>query len=90
MYNRKKGISMEKITFYSEDGEEVLFEIIDSAIIDSNKYILVANEDEEAVILKEIMDTEENLTYAIVEDDVEFQKVALHLMENDDYELEIN
>ncbi|OOB79905.1 MAG: hypothetical protein ATN33_01670 [Epulopiscium sp. Nele67-Bin001] len=81
---------MEKITFYSEDGEEVLFEIIDSAIIDSNKYILVANEDEEAVILKEIMDTEENLTYAIVEDDVEFQKVALHLMENDDYELEIN
>ncbi len=82
-------IEVEKIKFYGDDGEEVLFEIIDSSIVDGKKYILVVDDFDQAIILKETSGADDNLNYVIVEDDDEFQKIALLLMESDEYELDI-
>ncbi len=82
---------MEKIVFYDDfNDEEVLFEIVDSTVVDGNKYLLVVDEDDEATILKEETGEDDELIYALVEDEGEFQKVALILMESDEYDLEIN
>ncbi len=87
----RKKYNMEKITFYDEEAqEEVLFEILDSVVIDDNKYLLVVDEDDDATILKECQSDDELLVYTLLEDDNEFQKIALILMENDEYDLEIN
>ena len=81
---------MEKINFYDETtGDIILFEVIDQAVIDGQKYLLVADEEDEATILKEIVDDGEEITYQLVEDDNEFQKAALTLMESDEYDIEI-
>lgn len=81
---------MEKINFYDElTGDTILFEVVDQAIIDGQKYLLVADEEDEATILKEIVDNGEEITYELVEDDSEFQKAALTLMESDEYDIEI-
>lgn len=81
---------MEKINFYDEvTGETILFEVVDQAIIDGKKYLLVADEEDEATILKEMVDDGEEITYELVEDDNEFQKAALTLMESDEYDIEI-
>lgn len=81
---------MEKINFYDETtGETILFEVVDQAVIDGQKYLLVADEEDEATILKEIVDNGEEITYELVEDDNEFQKAALTLMESDEYDIEI-
>ncbi|OON99961.1 MAG: hypothetical protein ATN35_09900 [Epulopiscium sp. Nele67-Bin004] len=82
---------MEKIVFYDDfNDEEVLFEIVDSTVVEGNKYLLVVDEDDEATILKEETGEDDTLIYALVEDEGEFQKVALILMESDEYDLEIN
>ena len=74
---------MDKINFYDElTGETIQFEVIDQATIDGQKYLLVADEEDIATILKEI-------TYELVEDDEELQKVALTLMESDEYDIEV-
>lgn len=81
---------MEKINFYDETtGETILFEVVDQAVIDGQKYLLVADEEDEATILKEVVDNGEEITYELVEDDNEFQKAALTLMESDEYDIEI-
>nr|WP_307990152.1 DUF1292 domain-containing protein [uncultured Niameybacter sp.] len=81
---------MEKINFYDETtGETILFEVVDQTVIDGQKYLLVADEEDEATILKEVVDNGEEITYELVEDDNEFQKAALTLMESDEYDIEI-
>ncbi len=81
----------EKIIFYDEENnEEILFEIVNSAEIDDNKYLLVVDEDDDATILKEIVGEDEVLVYTLLEDETEFQKVALILMESDEYDIELN
>lgn len=81
---------MEKIEFFDElTGETIVFELIDQAVIDGHKYLLVADEEDNATILKEILDDGEEITYEFVEDDNEFQKAALTLMESDEYDIEI-
>ena len=81
---------MEKINFYDETtGDTILFEVVDQAVIDGQKYLLVADEEDEATILKEEVDNGEEITYELVEDDNEFQKAALTLMESDEYDIEI-
>ncbi len=82
---------MEKIEFYDdESGDNILFEIVNSTEVDGNKYLLVVDEDDDATILKEMSDDEDNLVYELLEDEAEFQKVALLLMESDEYDIEIN
>jgi len=80
----------EIITFYdSETNEKILFEVIDTFDMDGQRYLLVADKDDEAAILKEMHMDEEDITYQLIEDDDEFQKVALLFLESDGgYELE--
>ena len=81
---------MDKINFYDElTGEDIQFEVIDQTTIDGQKYLLVADEDDIATILKEMIDDGEEITYQLVEDDEELQKVALTLMESDEYDIEV-
>lgn len=82
---------MEKfITFYDNTtNEKIIFEAIDSFDINGQRYLLVADEEDAAVILKEVQMDEEDITYQLIEDDDEFQKVALLFLESDaGYELE--
>ncbi|WP_305768911.1 DUF1292 domain-containing protein [Candidatus Epulonipiscium viviparus] len=82
---------MEKIIFYDEDtGEEILFEIVDSTVFNDNKYLLVVDEDDEATILKEAKDKDDNLVYSLIENEDEFQQITLILMESDEYDIEVN
>lgn len=81
---------MEKIIFLDEVSNETIeFEIIDQAMVDGIQYLLVADEEDEACILKTIGAEGDDVTYEIVEDDAEFQKVTLILMESDEYDIEI-
>ncbi|MHC1747495.1 MAG: DUF1292 domain-containing protein [Cellulosilyticaceae bacterium] len=80
----------EKIVFFDETtGEEVLFEIVDHLIVDDCKYILVVDEEDVATIMKETEDDETEVTYVLVEDDAEFQKITLLFMESDEYDVEV-
>ncbi|OON95747.1 MAG: hypothetical protein ATN36_07420 [Epulopiscium sp. Nele67-Bin005] len=83
---------MEKITFIDDEFNEILFEIVDQIEIDGTKYLLVEDEDEVATILKEAEDEssdEISITYQLIEDQNEFQKVMLSFMESDEYDIEI-
>ena len=80
----------EIITFYdSTTNEKIIFEAIDSFDMDGQRYLLVADEEDVAVILKEVQMDQEDITYQLIEDDDEFQKIALLFLESDaGYELE--
>ena len=80
----------DKITFYDEEtNEKVLFEVIDSFDIEGQRYILVADDDNDAAILKEIQMGDDDITYELIEDNDEFQKIALLFLESDSgYDLE--
>ena len=46
-------------------------------------------EDDEATILKEMNEEDDAITYALVEDENEFQRVTLLFMESDEYDIEV-
>lgn len=72
-----------------ESGEEIRFEVVDSFDIEGQRYILVADKDDQAAILKEMQMDEDEITYQLIEDDQEFQKIALLFLESDaGYKLE--
>lgn len=78
------------ITFYdSETNEKILFEVIDTFDMDGQRYLLVADEKDDAAILKEVQMGIQDITYQLIEDDDEFQKVALLFLGSDaGYQLE--
>ena len=80
----------EMITFYdSTTNEKILFEVMDAFDMEGQRYLLVADEDDQAAILKEIQMGDDEMTYELIDDDDEFQKVALSFLESDSgYELE--
>ena len=81
---------MEEIKFFNEDtGEEILFEVLDEAVLDGNKYILVVDSDDEATVLKEVKENEDEITYQLIQDEDEFKKVAVEFMTNEEYDIEI-
>ncbi len=81
---------MEKIKFVDEaTHEEVLFEVVDEAILEGEKYLLVVDEEEIATILKQVGEKEEELDYVLVEDEDEFKKAAVEFMSSDEYDIEI-
>ncbi len=81
---------MDKINFYDETtGEYVALEIIDQLTLDDTQYMLVADEEDEAYIFKVVEDDGEEITYAVIEDDLELQRVTLHFMESDEYDIEV-
>lgn len=78
-----------------ETGEDIEFAIIDQLEYEGVRYILVVesefidDEESEAVILKEIAGDEEELTYEVIEDDTEFDRIAeLFSQNSDDYDVE--
>lgn len=86
---------LESIVMTDEDGNDVEFMIIDQILFDGNRYILVvekenADEDEpEATILKELENTEDDITYVRVEEEFD-EVVELFSRNNKDYDLEID
>ena len=82
--------SIEKIIFIDDNtGEEILFEVIDEAIIKGVKYILVVDEDDISTILKQINEVNEELEYSLVEDEQEFKLAAVEFMTSEDYDIEL-
>ncbi len=84
----------DEIIFTSEDGEEVVFQVLEQTRLGGVDYLLVSvpgeeDEEDEALILKDISkDTDEEAVYDIVEDDRELQSVAAIFKELlDDIEL---
>lgn len=81
---------VEKISFFDDEtGEEILFEVIDEVIIDNIKYILVVDEEDISTILKQTNEVNEELNYALVEDEDEFKKAAVEFMTSEDYDIEL-
>ena len=71
----------DEIKFTTEDGEEVIFCVLEQTRLGGINYLLVSTiedeEEAEALILKDISkDTEEEAVYDIVEDDRELELVA--------------
>ncbi len=84
----------DEIIFTSEDGEEVVFQVLEQTRLGGIDYLLVStageeDEEAEALILKDISkETDEEAVYDIVEDDKELQSVAAIFKELlDDIEL---
>lgn len=85
MITKIRGKDMEEFIIFEdeESGEEVRFELIDSFDMEGQRYILVVDEDDEAAILKEVEMDDDEITYELIEDNNEFQKVALLFSESD-------
>lgn len=72
----------DEITFTTENGEVVVFQVLEQTRLGGVDYLLVSTgnedgEDEEALILKDIsLATDEEAIYDIVEDDRELEMVA--------------
>ncbi|MBP1754563.1 MAG: hypothetical protein H6Q59_961 [Firmicutes bacterium] len=84
----------DEINFTTEDGEEVVFQVIEQTRLGGTDYLLVSTitddeEDAEALIFKDISkDTDEDSVYDIVEDEQELESVAAIFKELlDDIEL---
>lgn len=73
----------ETIKFITEDGDEVLFDVLEETKINGVRYLLVLDgieddeEESEALILKDTSaETDEEAVYEIVDDDKELAAVA--------------
>ena len=85
---------MEKIKFVDPQTDEVVeFAVEEETQLNGIKYLLVSdgNEtgDSEAYILKELKTQDEEVLYAIVDDDVEFAAIAKVFAELADEETEL-
>ncbi|MEA4972054.1 hypothetical protein SDC9_70530 [bioreactor metagenome] len=76
-----------------ETGEEIEFVVIDRKNCNGTEYILVIesknidDDEAEAAILKVVGESEEDITYSVINDDDEFDAVAA-LFNSDEYEVE--
>lgn len=76
-----------------ETEEEIEFVVIDRKQMNGTEYILVVesknvdDDEAEAAILKVVSETDNDITYSIIEDDDEFNAAAA-LFESDDYDVE--
>lgn len=84
----------ETISMISEDGTIIECFVIDGVLIDNCQYLLVVDSEEfdknepEAFIIKQLKDEGEEVIYAPVEDEAEYNKVLILLQENEtDYEM---
>lgn len=71
------------ISFYTDDGEEIAFEIIEQTTIQGQNYLLVAeaaddSEDRQAYIMKEVLDSTDAdmVTYQFVEEEQELLSIS--------------
>ena len=85
---------METVKFTDPDTQEVVeFVVEEETQLNGNKYLLVSENTEEQVfdayILKEIKDEKTEVTYAVVEDEVEFLALARIFTELSDDDTDI-
>lgn len=97
IYEEINEMEFEVVTMTDENGEEVEFSIIDHVACGGERYLLVVEtelmEDDEtdAVILKEVSINTDDVTYELVEDEAEFDRVAdLFAQKGEDYTVEID
>ena len=87
----------ETVTMTDEDGVEIEFAIIDHVASGVERYLLVveaANMDDDeadAEILKEMSINAQEVTYELVDDDDEFDRIAALFSQNDgEYEVRLD
>ena len=69
----------DKVKFITDEGEEVLFEVIEQARIGGADYLLVTEdleESDEAYILKKLKDENDETVYIMPDDDIELDAVS--------------
>lgn len=97
LFDELDEMEFEIVTMTDEDGTEVEFSIIDNVACGGERYLLVVEtegmEDDEtnAIILKELSINTDDVTYEMVEDDAEFDRVAeLFARKAEDYTVELD
>lgn len=87
----------ETVTMTDEDGVEIDFVIIDHVASGVDRYLLVIeaanmdDEEAEAEILKEVSINAQEVTYELVDDDEEFDRIAALFAQNDgEYDVQID
>lgn len=97
IFEEVEELEFEVVTMTGEDGVDVEFSIIDNVACGGERYLLVVetefmdDEEGEALILKEISINTDDVTYELVEDDSEFDRVAeLFSQKDGDYEVELD
>lgn len=71
------------ISFFTDDGEEIAFEVVEQTTIQGQNYLLVAeagddSEERQAYIMKEVLDSAEPdmVTYQFVEEEQELLSIS--------------
>lgn len=97
IYDEVNEMEFETVTMTDEDGEEIEFSIIDNVACGGERYLLVVetelmdDDETDAIILKEVSINTDDVTYELVEDDAEFDRVAdLFAQKGEDYTVEID
>lgn len=80
----------EAIVFYDEEDNEIQLEVLEQTTIAGQNYLLVSDQEEDAVLLfREVPEDGDFVSYEIVEDDTEIEallKVFNELIEEVDIE----
>lgn len=97
IFDEVEELEFEVVTMTDENGQEVEFSIIDNVASGGERYLLVVeteqmdDDETDAVILKEISINTDDVTYELVEDEAEFDRVAdLFAQKSEDYTVEID
>ena len=97
IFDEVEELEFEVVTMTDENGEEVEFSIIDNVASGGERYLLVVetelmdDDETDAVILKEVSINADDVTYELVEDEAEFDRVAdLFAQKGEDYTVEID
>lgn len=87
----------EVVSMEDENGNEIEFVIIDNVMSERNRYLLVMEsslmdeEEADAIILKEIAINADDVTYELVEEDAEFERISALLANRDgEYDVKID
>lgn len=97
IYDEVNEMEFEVVTMTDESGEEIEFSIIDNVACGGERYLLVVetelmdDDETDAIILKEVSINTDDVTYELVEDDAEFDRVAdLFAQKGEEYSVEID
>ena len=95
IYDEINDLEFEVVTMTDENGDAVEFSIIDNGACGGERYLLVVetelmdDDETDAIILKEVSINTDDVTYELVEDDAEFDRVAdLFAQKAEDYTVE--
>ncbi|MBQ7757492.1 DUF1292 domain-containing protein [Anaerotignum sp.] len=97
IYDEVNEMEFEVVTMTDENGEEIEFSIIDNVACGGERYLLVVetelmdDDETDAIILKEVSINTDDVTYELVEDDAEFDRMAdLFAQKGEDYTVELD